>query len=105
MADETVECDSARHDVPARLLPRQIDRGEHFRLHKRKLVAVPRAAERSPTIVVAVSLQSTTSDGLNGLDTSERAFGVRRREDAGDRTRPTILPLWLLDRESNIEPR
>src|SRR5205823_1293142 len=86
--DEAVQCNATRHDVPTCLIPRQVDRVQHFRLDERQLVAVSRSAESSPTLVVAISLQSAPGNRLDHLDASERPLGVKRGENGSDRTDP-----------------
>src|SRR5690348_15474740 len=75
-ADQRVQRDAPRDDVPARLLPRQIERVEHLGLDERQLIAAPDAAEGSATVEVAVSRQPAACHGSDGFDTSEWALRV-----------------------------
>src|SRR6185312_7354098 len=55
-ADEAVQRDPARDDVPACLFPREADLVEHLGLHERQLVAAAGPAEGAPAVEVAVAL-------------------------------------------------
>src|SRR4029079_7840669 len=73
-ADEGVQRDPARHDVPARLLPREIDRVEHLGFDECELVAMPWPAEGAATVVVAVTDESTPCGRIGTLDPRDGAF-------------------------------
>src|SRR5436190_12565040 len=80
MSDESVQRDPPRDDVAARLLPRQIERIEHFRLDQRQLIPTTLSAERSTAVVVPISRQPSSGDCVDLLNASERELGVGRRE-------------------------
>ena len=85
-ADERVQRDAARDDVPARLLPRQVDFLERLLLDERQLVPATAAAEGSPAVEVAVALEPAAGDGADGVDRDERLLRVRPE------SRPTTEP-------------
>src|SRR6266508_2300991 len=60
-------------DVAARLLPRQVDGVEHFRLDERQLVAASGSAKRFATVVIPISRQSAAG---GRVDLSTRASGL-----------------------------
>lgn len=102
-ADEGVQRDPPRDDVPSRLLPRKVDRVEDFCFNKRHLVAAPWPAESAATVVVPVALQATPRHCLGDRDPHERTLGVGCRQDRLDPAVTRLLPVWLLDREPHIE--
>ena len=65
--DESVQRNPVRHDVPARLLPGEVERVENLCFDERQLVAVPRPAEGSASVVVAVTFQAAPGDRLGLL--------------------------------------
>ena len=90
-ADEGVQPDAAGDDVAARLFPGDLDplgseRLERLRLDQRQLVAAACARERSLTAEVPVALEPTSRDRPSYLDATERPFGRRRDQEAGDET-------------------
>ncbi len=64
MADEGIQRDPPRDDVPSRLLPWKVDRVEDFCLNKRQLVPASRSAESATTVVVTIALQAAPGDRL-----------------------------------------
>ena len=80
-ADQAVQGDVARDDVPARLRPREVDLVEHLCLDERQLVAATGTAERALPGRVAVAFQPAPSDGGDILDGDERRFRLRRDQD------------------------
>jgi len=64
-ADESVERDAARDDVPARLLPCETDLVEHLRLGERELVPTARTAEGAAAGGVPVPGEPAPGDRLD----------------------------------------
>ena len=104
-ADEGVQRDPARHDVATRLLPAQVDRLENLGFDEGQLVPAPRAAEGPAAVVVAIALEAAAGDRVGGRDADERALGVGRRQDRLDAALARFLPVRLLDRKPDVDPR
>src|SRR6185369_7985515 len=71
-ADERVQRDAARDDVPACLHPRQVDALERLLFDERQLVPASGTAEGSPAVEVAVALETASRDGAHRVELDER---------------------------------
>ncbi len=90
-ADESVQPDPAGDDVAACLFPGDLDpvgseRLERLRLDQRQLVAAACPRERSLAAEVPVALEPMSRDRPSYLDPTERPFGCRSDQEAGDET-------------------
>src|SRR5581483_10861176 len=104
-ADEAVQCDASRDDVPARVLPAELERVEDVRVDERQLVAETRRAERPAPLAVAVSGEASPRDGLDRSAAVERLLGTGRREDRLDDPGRRPSAVGLLDRQMHVESR
>src|SRR4051812_24516840 len=98
-ADQRIERDAARHDVPSCVLPRDADVVERFGLDERQLVAAL-AAERAAAVRIAVALEPAPRDRLDRLDADERALSLQRDEQADDFADPDLGAPRLVDRHT-----
>src|SRR5262245_22233828 len=98
MADECVQRDPPRDDVPARLLPRKIDRVEDLGLDERQLISASRPAEGSATVEVSVSGQTPAGHGLDAVDAGKWTLRLGRSEDRGHGADAAIPSVRLFDR-------
>jgi hypothetical protein len=105
VANEAVQGDPARDDVPTSLRPRELDRVEDFRFNEGELVPASWPAEGAAAVVIAITLKSATGDGVSNLDLREWAFRLASRQDRSDSTDARLSSVWLFNRKPWIESR
>src|SRR5712671_435767 len=84
-ADEGVQRDAARHDVPSRLFPGKVNSVERLRLDQRQLVAVAGPAESAPTAGVSIALEPASRDRYYLVDGNKGCLRIGCDQEPGHR--------------------